>query len=161
MNLLYAILLAVIGLIAIVVELFVPAAGLIGLIGLGCIITGVSIGFIHYGTLVGMVFLIAVLILTPAIIILWFRHFPRSLVGKRLILFNPVVKAENPLESLRPLSPLIGKTGMVLTDLRPSGTILIENKKYSVVTAGEYIPKDKKVEITAVNGNRIEVREEV
>jgi len=160
MNLMYAILLVVIGLTAIIIELFVPAAGLIGLVGAGCLIAAVSLSFIHYGTLTGILFLIVVIVTTPAVIILWFKRFPRSMVGKKLILFNP---GEKPGEDPPPpekSTDLTGKTGKVLTDLRPSGTVLIENRKYSVVTAGEYINRDSCIRVTAVHGNRIEVREE-
>jgi membrane-bound serine protease (ClpP class) len=159
MNLFYAVLLAVIGLLAVIVELFVPAAGLIGLIGLACMIGGVSMSFFHYGTLTGMIFLISLLIITPTIIILWFRRFPRSLVGKKLILFNPGERPGEAQPESPPPSPLIGKTGMVLTDLRPSGTVEVEGKKYSVVTAGEFLAAGKTVKVVKVYGNRIEVRE--
>lgn len=160
MNLLYAVLLAVIGLIAIVIELFVPAAGLIGLIGISCIIGGVSMSFIHYGTGIGLLFLVTVLIITPTIIVVWFKRFPHSLVGKRLILFNPGEKPGAPPLDPPPPSPLSGKVGKILTDLRPSGTVEIDGKKYSVVTAGEFLTAGKTIKVISVHGNRIEVREE-
>ena len=161
MNMLFAVLLALIGLAAIIIELFVPAGGLIGIVGFACIVTGVSMSFVHYGTVTGLLFLIAVLIITPVTIILWFRRFPRSMVGKRLILFNPGEKpGEDPLPPQAP-SPLIGKSGSCLTDLHPSGTVLIEDGKYSVVTAGEFLLKGANIKVVKVDGNRIEVREEI
>ena len=159
MNLLYALILAVIGLAAVVIELFVPAAGLIGLMGAGCLIASVSLSFIHYGTFTGVIFLVSLLILTPTVIILWFKRFPRSLVGKRLILFNPGEKLGEPHLPEETTSPLTGKKGKSLTDLRPSGTVLMGEEKFSVVTAGEYIPRGTEIEVVQVHGNRIEVRE--
>jgi membrane-bound serine protease (ClpP class) len=160
MTMIYAIALAVIGLAAIIIELFVPAAGLIGIVGIACIIAGISMSFISYGTVIGLLFLLAMLILTPLTIILWFKRFPRSMVGKKLILFNPGEKPGDPPPPLIPDSPLLDLMGTALSDLRPSGSVLIDGKKYSVVTGGEYIPKGRGIRVNSVNGNRIVVREE-
>ena len=160
MTMIYALLLAFIGLAAIIIELFVPAAGLIGIVGIACIVAGISISFITYGTTTGLLFLLAMLILTPLIIILWFKRFPRSMVGKKLILFYPGEKPGEPPQPRNPSSPLLHSKGKTVSDLRPSGSVLIEGKKYSVVTGGEYIPKGRNIRVQSVNGNRIEVREE-
>ncbi len=151
MNLIYAILLAVIGLAALVIELFVPAAGLIGLVGAGCMIAAVVIGFTWYGPTAGILFIAALVVLNPLVIVLWFKRFPRSRIGKKLILFPPENGEEEGL-----FHP--GMTGKALTDLRPSGTALIEQKKVSVVTGGDYIAVGSPIEIRKIDGNRIEVR---
>lgn len=55
-------------------------------------------------------------------------------------------------------SDLVGKRGESFTDLRPSGTALIEGKRYDVVTDGEFIDKGKLIEVTQVTGLRIVVK---
>ena len=160
MTMIYALLLAIIGLAAIIIELFVPAAGLIGIVGIACIIAGISMSFVTYGTVTGLLFLLAMLILTPLVIILWFKRFPRSMVGKKLILFNPGEKPGEPPQTVVPPSPLLHCRGTAVSDLRPSGSAVIEGRKYSVVTGGEYIPRGRNILVQSVNGNRIEVREE-
>lgn len=54
---------------------------------------------------------------------------------------------------------LIGKTGITLTDLRPVGTITIEDKDYSAISDGQWIAKNTKVTVLAVDGTRILVKE--
>jgi membrane-bound serine protease (ClpP class) len=53
---------------------------------------------------------------------------------------------------------LIGQEGITKTPLRPSGIALINDKRIDVVTKGEYIDKEKYVEVIEVSGNRIVVR---
>ncbi len=151
MNLIYALVLALIGLAAIVIELFVPAAGLIGVVGLGCMIGSVSLAFIHYGTVTGSLFIIGMVILTPLVIVLWFKRFPHSRMGRSLILSDPA-QTDEPAEIEK------GSTGKAFTDLRPSGIVLIDRKKYSALTGGEYIHKGSGIEVVKIQGNRIEVR---
>ena len=53
---------------------------------------------------------------------------------------------------------LIGKTGIALTPLRPSGTVQVDGERIDVVSAGEFIAKDQKVVVHEVEGTRIVVR---
>ena len=54
---------------------------------------------------------------------------------------------------------LIGKEGITITPLRPSGTVLFEEERLDVVSEGNFIEKDKKVEIIHVEGVKVVVRE--
>jgi membrane-bound serine protease (ClpP class) len=52
-----------------------------------------------------------------------------------------------------------GKEGIALTHLRPSGSAMIDNKKYDVVSSGAFIEKGRQITVVAVDGNRIVVHE--
>lgn len=52
---------------------------------------------------------------------------------------------------------LVGRSGKALTDMRPSGTIEIDGKRYSAVTDGVWMEKGSIVEVTSVDGTRIMV----
>lgn len=54
---------------------------------------------------------------------------------------------------------LLGKTGIALTPLRPSGTIIIDNERIDAVTEGGFINSGARVEVVEVEGVRIVVRE--
>jgi membrane-bound serine protease (ClpP class) len=45
-----------------------------------------------------------------------------------------------------------------MTDLRPSGTVVIDDKRYDVVTGGEYLDHGTKVKVVAVEGSKVVVR---
>jgi len=53
---------------------------------------------------------------------------------------------------------VIGKEGIVFTDLRPRGKILIEEESY-LAWGEKYISKGKKVIVVAREGNEVKVRE--
>jgi membrane-bound serine protease (ClpP class) len=146
-----AVVLGLIGIAAIIVELFVPAGGLIGLVGAGSIITAIVRTYRQQGAEEGTIFLLVSLVLVPSIIVLWFRIFPGTRIGKRLILGDS--RTEDKTEP-----GLEGKKGTALTPLRPSGTALIEGRHCSVVTDGIFLEKGETVMVKKVEGNRIVVR---
>ena len=150
------------GLAAIIIEFFVPAAGLIGVLGLGSIVGGIVLAYMRYGTSVGAAFLIGIVIVTPAIIALYFKLFPRSFIGRWLILRQD----QRPEEGFSSYTQsryaeLTGKEGSALTSLRPSGMAMIDGGKHSVVTAGEFIEKGEQITVSKVEGSRIIVRKGV
>lgn len=53
---------------------------------------------------------------------------------------------------------LLGKEGIVAKELRPAGTVIIDNNPVDVVSEGEYIPKGEMVKVLAINGSRVVVR---
>lgn len=54
-------------------------------------------------------------------------------------------------------SRFLGKTGVAVTLLRPSGTACIEGVKLNVVSSGQFISQGTTVKVVNVEGNRIVV----
>ena len=54
---------------------------------------------------------------------------------------------------------LIGQIGVTLTWLHPSGTAIFDGRRFDVVTEGEFIEKNREVEVIDVEGMRIVARE--
>jgi len=152
--------LAAAGVVAIILEVFVPSAGIIGIAGLGSIIASVVIAYQRLGNLIGSIYLAVVLVLVPVFIVLYFRFFPRSPVGRWLISQD----RQEPEKGYSSFTPekyvdLVGKEGTSLTILRPVGMVRIDGQKYSAVTGGEFIEKDKPIKVVKVEGSRIVVRQ--
>ena len=152
--------LAVAGVLAIILEAFIPAAGIIGIAGIGSIVAGIVVAYQRLGNLVGSIYLAVVLILVPVFIVLYFRFFPRSPVGRWLI-SQDRQEPEKGYSSFtaEKYADLIGKEGVSLTILRPAGMVRIDGQKYSAVTGGEFIEKDKPVRVVKVEGSRVVVRQ--
>jgi membrane-bound serine protease (ClpP class) len=162
--------LCVAGLAAIIVEFFVPAAGIIGLLGLGSIIGGIVIAYTNYGNLIGSLYLIGAVVATPAVIAAYFKLFPKSAVGRWLILgprpgsdeFRGAKDGVTPGGSASGAGDppgLRGSRGTTVSALRPAGTVRIDGRKYSVVTGGEFVEPGRDVVVTEVRGAVIRVRE--
>ncbi|TVR55328.1 MAG: hypothetical protein EA426_15375 [Spirochaetaceae bacterium] len=167
------------GILAIWIEIFVPAGGVIGLAGGGIVISAVVLGFVHHDPVTGSLVMVTALILTPTALVVGFRLFPNTFLGKRLILgkveaWRNRTRTEDgsggaELAAEYGLSPdniggmdgyahLVGKSGEAMTVLRPSGTAIIDDARYSVVSSGEYIEKGERITVARVEGNRIVVR---
>ncbi|MFP4112726.1 MAG: NfeD family protein [Spirochaetales bacterium] len=166
------------GILAIYVELFLPAAGLIGLAGGGMIVAGVVLGYVYHDALTGSIVLVTSLVVTPTAVIVGLKTFPKTPMGKRLILGNSdgtddggaaeyragttsgasdeAPGAADPRPEGRPAT---GDEGEALTVLRPSGTARLNGRKVSVVTSGEYVEQGARLRVARVEGNRIVVRE--
>lgn len=159
MRLLFNILLAVLGFGAIILEFFVPSAGIIGLIGGGCVITGIVFTYINYGRLAGSIFLLAAAIIGPVILFLYFKLFPKSFVGKRLILHKTFNRDEG-FNSGKEDEIKVGDIGITQSKLRPVGTALIRGKFVDVTTEGEFIDSNKDIKVEVIEGNKIIVSQE-
>ena len=53
---------------------------------------------------------------------------------------------------------LIGKIAVTDSELRPSGTVLIDGEIYEAKTDGEYVEAGRGVKVTRVRGKKIFVR---
>jgi membrane-bound serine protease (ClpP class) len=146
--------LSLVGILAILAEFFIPSAGLIGLGGLGAIIVSIVMVFRDSGSLYGFIFLFANLIIVPAIIIAYWKHFPRSFMGRRLIL-SPGAPTEEKDSAEEQPSLEVGTEGVALTFLRPAGTGMFGERRISIQTDGEYLDKDSPIRIIRIEGNRV------
>ncbi|NQU63937.1 MAG: ATP-dependent Clp protease proteolytic subunit, partial [SAR324 cluster bacterium] len=161
-------LILIIGILLLVVEVLVlPGFGLAGFAGLTSI--GISLilmmqdfvipdpslpweGNLMIGNLVRVLisFLLA-FILTLAV----FRYLlPLLSTGGRGPFLSANLKASR-ITQAKDKGIKIGDTGEADTFLRPSGKIIIGNKRLDAVTVGEFIEKGTPIEIIKISGNRI------
>jgi membrane-bound serine protease (ClpP class) len=156
------------GILAIYLEIFVPAAGLIGLAGGGMIVAGVVLGYVNHDPVTGSIVLITSLVVTPTAVFLGLKAFPHTPMGRRLILgpdrsgspAEPQGDGHAARETTGEASDLApGAEGEALTVLRPSGTGRFGARRVSVVTSGEFVERGARIRVTRVEGSRIVVRE--
>jgi len=147
-----------IGMLSIFAETFVPAGGIVGVGGFVLIVIGVVTSYVYQGSTVGTIFLTASVIGTPALLILAFKVFPRTYVGRRLILSESQLQEKGYVSHADRYAALLGKEGIAVTPLRPVGTMKLGNDKFSVVTEGDMIEQGATVKVIAVEGSRVVVR---
>ena len=149
--------LAIIGIALLIIELLLPGFGVSGIMGILCLAAVIVIQFLTASATTA--YIVSAVII--AIIILMVFLFMRSM--KKGILFrSPIVLKDHlEAESLKPasgaLDELVGKTGIAITPLRPSGTAEIEGKRYSVISQATFVEKDASVTVIAVDGTKITV----
>lgn len=157
----YAILLFIAAILLIILEVFLPSGGVLGLLAAAAAVGSIVLAF-KISQFAGTTFLIATLILGPTFIILGMKMFPKTPFGKRIIIGGTTETAKNRGTagvSETNYSNLINKTGVTVTPLRPSGIIEINDERYSAVAQGSMIEQDKQITVIDVEGNNIVVEE--
>ncbi len=156
------------GVILLMLELLViPGFGVVGVLGIVAIFTSLVLSLVGrfdlltFGDLLNMAIskVMAALIASLIVSIVFFKIFPRTSVGKQVILLNSQDHEDGYVAQKIERQDLIGQIGTTLTLLHPSGTALINEKRYDVVTEGEFIEKERQVEVIEIEGMRMVVRE--
>jgi membrane-bound serine protease (ClpP class) len=143
------------GLTLLIIEAFAPGFGVPGIGGIICII--ISIVMASTTTAGAIVSLLISLVLSVIALVLILKYAPRSKHFDRIILSTELIK-ESGYSSTEKNDHLIGQEGMVLTYLRPSGTIQVNGDILDVVSEGAFIEAGSKVKISKVEGRRIVVK---
>lgn len=141
------------GFVLVAAEVFLPGA-ILGILGGLCFAAAVAVVFMHYGAAAGFVSAFVVVLLAAAGFLLWLYLFPRSFVGRRIILS----RSQPPNPSLSAHRELVGTEGIALTPLRPAGTARLGEHRADVTTAGEFLREGEKVVVVAADGMRVVVR---
>lgn len=155
---LYIIVAYTLGIVLLFLEIYLPG-GVIGILGGSAVIASIIGSFMTYGGALGFLISIAELIGVAFFIILGLKILPGTKAGKRLILKKSMESKEGYTSVDTSLKDLMDKQGTALTTLRPAGSVEIDNSRYNVVTQGEFIEKDSKIEVIEVEGNRVVVKE--
>ncbi|MBB5354531.1 membrane-bound ClpP family serine protease [Anoxybacillus mongoliensis] len=151
-----AIILFGIGLILLVIELFVPG-GVIGVAGVSTLVWSLFLAAKHSPFITVS---LSIAVVSALMMGLWLSRVSK----KKMALFEKIVltdeqRNEKGYVSHEARIDLMGKRGVSLTVLRPSGTALIDRERVDVVTEGEYIERNRPIEVIHVDGLKIVVRE--
>ncbi len=153
-----------IGLILVGLEIFViPGFGIAGILGIIALMGGLGLSLIGTGatwdstlSALGQVaFSILVAILATLILL---RYFPRLPFGKRLILETNLQAQEGYESSPAADHRWLGKQGIAVSDLHPSGIARFDGERVDVVSDGTFIQAGQPLEVVRIDGNRVVVR---
>lgn len=144
-------------------EVFIPSAGLLGLLAAGLAIAGV-VCFWIVSPAWGASSLLALLVLAPLAIAFMFKIWPDTYVGRRIILSSGGSDEDDPdaaeaTPAPAPLRALVGAEGAALSDLRPVGSVRINGERHEAQSEHGLIESGSRVRVTGVVDNRIRVRE--
>ena len=151
-----AIALFLLGVVLIIFEFFIPG-GIVGILGFAAIIGSL---FLASGNAVHMaVSLLIAIAISIIISILLVKVFGKKMKLLKKIILTDSTNTEQGYVSNPNRFDLLGAEGKALTDLRPSGTVIINDEHVDVVTEGSFIVKGTTVKVIKVEGPRIVVRE--
>ncbi len=139
-------------------ELFVPSAGVFGLVAALLIIGGIVAGFWYHLAFGGAVLLLVV-VATPFLIALAVKIWPHTPIGKRILIGDRSEDAVLPKGShYTNISQQADRTGVAKTKMYPSGIVLIDGEPFDAVSNGFPIDEGEPVRVISVQGNRLHVQ---
>lgn len=154
----WAILLLVTGASLAVMEVFFPSAGILGFLSTVAVLGAVVMGF-YSGPLAGTLILLGALIGLPTAIVLGFKYWPKTAMGRRVLLMAPTSEEVLPDDTEKQfLKSLIGKTGRAKSKMLLSGAILIEGRTIDAVSESVPIEVGQHVQVIQVRGHGVVVR---
>lgn len=148
--------LAGIGFILVLTEMFLPG-GVLGVLGALLLLAAIVVGYVQLGPLGGTITFCAVAVISIAGFGVWMSVFPKTAVGRRLILAQNLPSGDD----LPATSPLVGREGVAQTPLRPAGKAVIDGSRIDVVAESGFIDAGDAVSVVLAEGSRIVVRKKV
>lgn len=150
------IILFVVGIVLLIIEMFVPSFGILGISGVLCLFAGIVLA--AYDREKALLSLGVAILIAVVLLFVLFKYFGHRGIWNRFIL-KEEFKTEAGYVTTAPKDHLIGKQGVALTTLRPSGTAIIDDMQVDVVTSGQFIKASTPIEVFQVEGSRVVVRE--
>lgn len=150
-----AILLAFIGSLLVIAEVFFPSGGVLGFLSAAAFLGAVYSAYTAGGVLTGLGFAAAEVVIAPMVVYLAFLYLPRTPLGKVLIGRAPT---EEEVRSDDTRHELVGQIGVARTMMLPAGSIEIDGKRFDAVSQGQAIEPGEFVKVIEASGNRVVVR---
>lgn len=158
------ILLFIIGVILLLIEIFViPGFGITGIVGIILMVAALFFGLITdidiattNAISIAIIQLASTFVATAIVIYFIWKLLPKSQTFNKLIL-NENLPSKSGYAAKPTFENLVGQTGKALTDLRPSGSAIINDERIDVVTEGDYIERGNEIIVKKVEGSKVVV----
>jgi membrane-bound serine protease (ClpP class) len=157
MILTLGIVLIVVGFLLLAAELIFPS-GVLAAFALAAIAIGIALTFSQDAT-IGVITLLVVFVALPVLGGLVLHYWPKTPIGKRLILQTPgagATLASTPEN--QELEQLIGRFGRTVSELRPSGFTNFDGKRVDTITEGMMVDPGQWVRCVGVRAGKVVVR---
>src|SRR5688572_6606237 len=139
-----------IGVLLFMLEMILPTHGVLGLLG-GVAILWAVFAATWQNVWAGLALLVAVAAATPVVWMAFIKVWPKTPVGKRLIL-------QDVPEAPQELAVRIGQSGVVVNELLPMGTCEFDGVRVESLSEHGVVPAGTAVKVVALVNNRPTVR---
>lgn len=147
------------GLGMIVLEVFIPSGGVLGLLAVLALAAGVVTAFVEQGFAAGLVVLSGAFLAVPVVLAAAFRWFPVTPLGRRVLPPPPQPDDVLPDAGERHrLRGLVGSRGRAVGELVPWGCVEVAGESFEAVSEGGAIAGRTEVDVVGVQGRALVVR---
>lgn len=145
------------GIFLLILEIFIPDFGLIGITG----VVLLGLGYLSnqndlWGSLLDLGLAIVIAVVTAYILL---KKGYTFLPGKSSLILGTALEKNRGYSTAKDYSLFLGKTGTASTMLRPSGKADIDGQTLDVVSDGAIIREGSRVQVIHVEGIKIIVKE--
>lgn len=145
---------AVVGIIMLVVEFFMPGFGIAGIGGLLFLTASVIFTWIEHGAYAGLIATAIVVLAGAACVTAFLKSATKGRISRSALMLDENLKTGEAAD----MTKYLHKDGVAQTVLRPAGIALINGERVNVVSAGEYIESGTRITVTEVEGSRVLVQ---
>ncbi len=135
-------------------EVILPG-GILGIIAGICVILATWLGFNEYGTLGGLAIFFGTCIAIITLAYIEFKILAKTKLGKAFFLKETITGRSN-LSAAE--DAIIGKEGVALTRLNPSGKVVIDGRSYDASSQDGYIDPDELIGVVAKDNFKLIIK---
>jgi membrane-bound ClpP family serine protease len=146
-----------IGLLLIMLEVFIPSGGLIGLCSIACLVLCLWYAFANSIGL-GLTFMMIDLVALPLTVALAFSLWSRTPLGRKFFLRPPAPEEIEVSHADHHLEILVGQVGRSLSPLRPCGHVEIDGRRIEALAEEGFLPAAVPVRVLRIKAGQVVVR---
>ncbi len=158
MDIFMIVLLAIVGVVLMVVEAFMPGFGIPGLSGIVLEIIAIAITYFKLGSTSALVFALIVISVIAVAISIALRSAAKGRFARSKVVLNTVEGSDEGFVASEDMKVFVGREGETTTTLRPAGIAEFDGVRLNVVSEGDFIQPGTRVRITSAEGSRIVVK---
>lgn len=132
-------------LVLIFFEVVLPG-GILGVLAAFCILVATWFGYVEYGLLGALTVFFGAIIASCALIFIEFKVLAKTGFGQNFFL-RAAVEGHTKVEKTD--ADIVGKKGVTLTRMNPSGMVAIDGKPYEAFSQDGFLEKDEPVTIVS------------
>lgn len=151
----WAVVLLLLGCALVILEVFIPSGGILGMLSAFAIIGSIVFAFQRDVTS-GLVFVLVSLIAVPILLAGAFRIWPHTPMGKAFLGELPSEEELKPIDARR---QLVGRIGVAKSKMLPSGSVLVDGQWLDAIAQGSFIELGEPIVVVEVRANRVVVRQ--
>ncbi len=141
-----------------VLEMFFPSAGMLGFLSAVAVLAAIVIGF-QQGPITGLLILVGALVGLPTVVVLGFKYWPKTAMGRRILLSAPTSEDVLPDDPEKDrLKELVGRTGRAKSKMLLSGVVVVDGRTADAVSESMPIEPGQSVRVVGVRGHGLVVR---
>ncbi len=142
-----------------ILEIVIPSGGILGVLSVASVVAANVNLFLH-STEAGMLGVMITLVLIPVSVMVAFKVFPHTPIGRALTLHDAQPAGSVQYDKARDVDPqsLVGAEGQAETTLHPVGICLIGDRRLECLSDAGVIEAGTSVCVSAVRGIEVRVR---